>query len=93
MNKHTKKIMKQMITLFEDYHKGRIGLRGLVDGLEGCFNAIDEKLPKIFYDQWFQNWGGLEETLAINKEHKYKKEILEDITALEIMLIEFMAKT
>jgi len=86
MNKHTRQIIKQMLVLFQDYRQNKIGLKHLVDGLEGGINAIEENLPKTFHDQWFINWGRLEETLAIGKENEYRTDIFEDITALETML-------
>jgi len=43
-------------------------------------------LPESFYSSWFNHWGELEQYLAVGNEKKFRKEIIENIEALEGLL-------
>ena len=68
MTDHTLRLFEQMMFRLEAYEADAISLRSLVDGLEGSFNALEERLPDAFYQEWFQYWGKLEEKLALSDE-------------------------
>jgi hypothetical protein len=86
VNEHTRRILKQTLTLLGEYRRGTANLRYLVNGLEGSLNALEEELPETFYTQWYIHWGGLEQILAAGTERKRRMEILEEVEALEALL-------
>lgn len=86
MNAHTIRIMEYMKALLDKYQAGSIGLRTLVDGLEGNINALEEKMPDAFTTQWSIHWGRLEIILAAGTERERQEEIFEAIEALRELL-------
>ena len=90
MNEHTRRILRQMLTLLGEYQRGIANLRYLVDGLEGSLNAVEEELPEAFYTQWYIHWGGLEQILAAGTERKHRMEILEEVKMLEALLSQYL---
>ncbi len=65
MNDHSKRILHAMLLLFDDFELKTISLERLVDGLEFSLKALEEKLPKDFYLQWYEHWGDLETVNAL----------------------------
>lgn len=91
MNNHSKRVLRRTITLLEEYRTGKSGnLRGLVDGLEGSLNTLEEELPEDSYLKWYYHWGGLEQVLAAGTEDKRRAEILHDLDALETLLLQYL---
>jgi hypothetical protein len=68
MTDHTLRLFTQMMACLERFETHAIDLRSLVDGLEGLFNALEERLPAVFYEEWYQHWRSLEEKLALSDE-------------------------
>lgn len=75
MTDHSIRLLQKMLSLLEDYQTGRLGLRHLVDGLEGSFNALNEKLPDGFYIDWHLYWDRLEEKLALSSDEPQGEEL------------------
>jgi hypothetical protein len=86
MNDHTQRILKQMINLLEDHLEEKSNLTILVNGLEGCMNAIEEKMPETFQTHWYIHWAELETILAMGTEIVRQKEIFEEINAFKDFL-------
>jgi hypothetical protein len=93
MSEHTKRILNQMLALLSGYEQGTASLRYLVDGLEGSLDALEEELPKAFYDQWYVHWGGLEQILAAGTQDKRSVVLLEeDVKALKALIFQLVGE-
>jgi hypothetical protein len=86
MNEHTKRILERMQFLLREYREGDISLAHLVGSLEGSLSALEEKLPHIFYDTWYEHWGELETYLALGIEEEREAEILKEVEALSTQI-------
>lgn len=86
MNEHTQRILERMLSLLKGYREGDVSLTYLVSSLEGSLSALDEKLPRTFYDPWYEHWGELETYLALGIEKERKAEILKEVEALDTQI-------
>jgi hypothetical protein len=86
MNEHTQRILERMLSLLTGYREGDVIFTHLVRSLEGSLSALEEKLPRTFYDTWYEHWGELETYLAIGIEKERKAEILKEIEALDTLI-------
>jgi hypothetical protein len=55
-----------MNAFIDSFVKTGKNLRKLVSDLEGNLNALEEELPKNFYQGWYEYWGSLEEVSAVS---------------------------
>ena len=61
MNEYTKHVLNEMLAILTAYEQETASLRYLVDELKDSLNALKEKLPKAFYDQWHIHWEALKQ--------------------------------
>jgi hypothetical protein len=55
MNDHTQRILERMLSLLRGYREGDVSLTYLVGSLEGSLLTLEEKLPRTFYDTWYEH--------------------------------------
>ena len=84
MNEDTKRILNEMLAVLTAYEQETVSLRYLVDEFEDSLNALEEELPKAFYDQWHVHWGALKQIAdADAQDERNVVRIEENIQALK----------
>jgi hypothetical protein len=92
MNQQTISIMTRVLEIIDLYKKNEVGLRYLVDSLEGSINALEEELPKEFYNDWFNSWVPLELFLALGKETINKEKIIIELERLHNLVTKLLSE-
>jgi len=92
MQEQTLRKLARALALINDYREQSIGLRHLVDSLEGTILSLEERMPESFYAIWDKSWSQLEVALALEQESIYQNEIQKELKNLEILLLEFLPK-
>ncbi len=91
MNEYTKRILNEMLSLLYAYEQETASLRYLVDELEDRFNALEEELPKDFYDQWHVHWGALKQVLDADTLDESSVVLIgENVEALRTLISQFV---
>jgi hypothetical protein len=90
MNQQSREILVRSLSLIKDYRDKKISLSSLVKSLEGSLNAIEENLPKNFYDSWYSNWGDLETVVALGNESEALLSISYDLDKLEQLINSYL---
>jgi hypothetical protein len=86
MKEHTIRNLTQVLTLISDYRENKIGLRYLVDSLEGIISALEERMSDDFYTEWDRSWAALEIALALNQEESRSNKIQDKLNILELLI-------
>jgi hypothetical protein len=92
MDQHTSSLLEKMLSLLRDFQQKQISLHYLVDGLEGTYNAIEQKLPKAFDLKWYEHWGALETILAVTVEGLSTEQQNESAIAVECHALELLIR-
>ena len=92
MHEQTLRKLASVLALINDYREQNIGLRYLVDSLEGTILSLEERLPERFYTIWDKSWSQLEIALALEQESVYRNVIQQELSNLEILLLEILPK-
>jgi hypothetical protein len=90
MQEITIRKLSQALELISDYRNQNIGLRYLVDSLEGIILSLEEQLPQDFFDKWYEDWSELEIILALEQENLDKDKIEANLKNLETALLQFI---
>ena len=92
MNPHSRTILQRSLEFIDNYRNGLISLKKLVNSLEGSLNALEEKLPKEFYESWFSFWGDLETVVALGNELQTHEDVNRDIESLEEIISKVLSE-
>jgi len=84
-NEYQNRLWHNMITLIENFRKGKIQYSNLVYGLEGAFDA-GEFENEIFVKQWYDYWTPLEILSATKGDDTTLEDLGENLSAMEIFL-------
>ncbi len=91
MNEDTKRILKEMLAVLTAYEQETASLRYLVDELEDDLDALDEELPKDFYDHWHVHWGALKQIAdADTPDKRNVVRIEENVEALKASIFQLV---
>jgi hypothetical protein len=90
MIEHTKRMLNNMLLLITQYRSGNMGLLNLINSLQGCLSALEEPLPKSFYDAYYSQFINLDTISALDREGKEGDAIIESLTAIENILSDYI---
>jgi hypothetical protein len=92
MQEQTHRKFVRALELITDYRDHNIGLKHLVDSLEGILLSLDEPMPASFYSIWHKSWAQLEIALALEQEDAYQSDIQKQLENLERIIAENVSR-
>lgn len=92
MQEQTLRKLARVLVLINYYREQNIGLRQLVDSLEGTILSLEERMPESFYAIWDESWSQLEIALALEQEAAYQDTIQQELNNLEKLISEILPK-
>jgi hypothetical protein len=82
--------LRRTLDWIADYRAGNIGVKNLVDSLDGTLLSMEEPLPKEFVSKWEDAATNLEMIYALGKEGILKDEMMKEIDALQALISDFI---
>lgn len=90
MQEITTRKLSKALELINDYRKREIGLRFLVDSLEGIILSLEEQMPKSFNESWYEHWSELEIILALEEENSNHIRIDYELEKIKTFLVDII---
>ena len=84
-NEHQTRLWRNMISLIEDFRKGKIQYSNVVYGLEGALNAGDFK-DEILIKRWYDFWTPLEILFATKGDSTSIEDADKYLSAMKVFL-------